>query len=446
MRMLKKQHLPWFTALVTLGAGLTYGARPAQAVISGQTATSTDTTITYGYSWSGATVARRDVFIDSNQISTSGFAIAGIGADFLLQEGTLYRFDGGTNQGAWSWVPVTSVTFSPGSPASWTINRVDIGETNPCSEASTLVFRTENAAGSTVDVSTPYTHSFTPSTTCSSLKLAVASYFAPGSADWTEVENSGTEMAFALANPNSGPGTSVNAAWTAQMQRLQGQGIAVYGYIKSRVAGVPSRARQTADYVADIDRWYIFYGQYLTGLFIDEEYNHCTSNLGPNGETNFNESQYYKNIVAYMKLSRNAYSPSAGVKIILNPGSRTEQCMFTVNNTADPTQDIIQANFETFYSQYVNWSIAAGSWELQYSRDKFWHLIHTADKAQMENAITLARGAAKHAGYVYVTDETSDAQWIGCTLNGQTYGTWNLLPGRCLGDTTYWPRMKQLTD
>jgi hypothetical protein len=445
--MLKKNRLLGYTAVLTVGAGLTYGARPALAVISGQTATNTDSTITYGYSWSGSTVARRDVFIDANQDNTNGWAISGIGADYLLQQGTLYAF-GGANQGDWKWNPVpgAAVSFNPGSPATWTINRSDIGELNPCAEASSLVFRTEDSAGNTVDISAPYVHSFTPSTTCSTLKLAVPSYFSVGGADFTEVENSGAELAFALANPSSGPGSSVSTSWTQQLQRLQSHGIAVYGYIKSRVAGVSTRARQPADYVLDIDRWYQWYGPYLTGLFIDEEYNQCTSNLGPNGETNFNEAQYYKNIVAYMKASRNAYAPSGGVKIILNPGGTTPECLFTVNNTADPTQDIIQANFETTYASYVNFTIAAGRWELQYPRDKFWHLIHTANRAEMENAIALARTAGKHAGYVSVTDETSNAQWIGCTLNGTNYGTWNLLPGRCSGDTTYWPRMKQLTD
>jgi hypothetical protein len=417
-------------------------------VISGQTATNTDSTITYGYSWSGATVARRAVFIDSNQNSGSGWPISGIGADYLLQDGRLYKFIGPT-QADWGWHEETgsTVTFSQGSPASWTINRSAIGETNLCTEASTLVFRTETSAGGTVDISAPYTHTFTPSTTCSSLKLAVPSYYDVGGADFAAVEASGTEVALALANPASGPGTSSSNGWVQQLQRLQNQGIPVYGYIKSRIGGVSTRARQPADYVLDIDRWYQWYGPYLTGLFIDEEYNQCASNLGPNGETNFNEAQYYKNIVAYMKASRDAYAPTGGIKIILNPGGTTPECLFTVNAPPDTTKDIIQANFETKYSSYVNFAIPTNGWQRNYSRNKFWHLVHTATKAEMESAIALARTDTKYAGYVSVTDETSDANWVGCYLNGtDPYGTWNLLPGRCSADTTYWPRMKQLTD
>ena len=439
--------IPWTWAwvAVSIAFGVACAARPAQAALSGQKASNSDATVTYQYSWSGSTVVRRDVFIDADQ-GPSGYGIGGIFAEYLVQDGSLYKFSG-TNSGNWAWTRLKAVTFAAGPPATWNVTRADIGENGACSESSSLVFRTENSAGNTVDISAPYTETFTPSSSCTFLKLGVASYFGLGTTDWTNLEASGSQVSFALVNPASGPGPSKSSAWAQEMQRLRSAGISVYGYIKSRQAGVGTQARVASDYVNDIDRWYIWYGQYLTGLFIDEEYPNCASNLGPNGEMNFNESQYYKNIIAYMKQSRNAYSPSGGVKIILNPGSRTQECMFRVNNTADPTQDIVQANFESTYNNYASFGIAAGSWELNYPASKFWHLVHTVTNTrQLQDVVAQARTPSKHVGNIYATDETSDQNFVGCMLNGQAYGTWNLLPGRCHGDTSYWPLLKQLTD
>jgi len=436
--------------VVLVVLGVTFQSRDAQAAITSPSATNTDTTITYSFSWTGSNVARRDAFIDADQdkSGTTGYAIGGIYAEYLLQNGVLHKFTGGTQHTLWSWDAGISVTYAPGSPVQWTFNRVDVGETNPCSEASTIVFRTEDTAGNTVDILSPYSQTFTPSSTCSPLRLGMASYFDLGTSYWTDVEQSNAEVSFVVMNPSTGPGASFNQSWADEMSRVHNAGIAIYGYIKSRQTGAGTLARQPADYVADIDRWYIWYGSYLTGLFIDEEYPNCTSNKGPNGESGFNEAQYYKNIIAYMKASRDAYQPAGGIKIILNPGSLTDECMFKVNvnnTTNDLTQDIIQANFESTLANYRTWSIPAGRWELNYPASKFWNLVHTASStADLQEAISLARTAGKHAGTVYVTDEFSDANWVGC-YNPHA-GTWNLLPGTCHSDASYWTTEKQLTD
>lgn len=416
----------------------------ARATISGQKATNNNTTLTYTYVWTG-TVASYDVFVDTDQKSTTGFTIGTIGADYLLQDDWLYRFVG-TNQSTWSWTGLKQITFWAGSPASWTVNRSDLKETNLCSEASYLIFRTEDTVGNPVDTSTRYTHTFTKDSSCTSLKLGVASYFEPFApdGDWDAVMNSGSgEVAFVIVNPDSGPGNAeMQSEWGPLLAQLKTKGIPVYGYITSRQDGTGTKARFPSQYQADINHWYDWYGSYLTGLFIDEVSSTCTSNLGPNREIGWNESQYYKNIVAYMKQAHNQYAPTGGVKIILNPGTQTEECMFTVNSAENPTLDIIQANFEASYLEYQSWK--PRGWETKYPKSQFWHLVHTASKADMEDAINRAR--SRHVGYIYVTDTTEREGWIGCTLGGVEYGTWNLLPGRCSNDTSYWSRLKQLTD
>lgn len=414
-----------------------------QATISGQKATNTGTTVTYTYAWTG-TVASHDVFVDTDQRSGTGFIIGGIGADYLLQDDWLYRFTG-TAQSIWSWSAVRQIAFRAGSPATWTVNRADLKETNLCSEASDVIFHTEDTTGNTIDMSALYRHTFTKDSSCG-LRLGVASYFEPGSADWNAVINSGSgEIAFALVNPDSGPGSTYVQHWKDLLMQLRAKGIPAYGYIKSRQSGAGSSARPIADYRADLDRWYQWYGTYLTGIFIDEEYAKCTSHKWPGGDRPeiWDEAKYYRDIVAYIKVARNTYASTGGVKIILNPGTPTEECMFTVN-TPNPTQDIIQANFETVYSSYEDWR--PGVWETKYPKSQFWHLVHTATKSEMEQAVTLAR--SRHVGHIYVTDAAADTNYVGCTLNGEVYGTWNILPGRCSGETNYayWSRLKQLTD
>src|SRR4051812_22826166 len=93
----------WTLAIVAISSafGVTYRTPTAEAAISGQTATNTDTTVSYQYSWSGSTVARRDVFIDADQ-GPSGYAIGGIFAEYLVQEGSLYKFNGASNTN-WAW-------------------------------------------------------------------------------------------------------------------------------------------------------------------------------------------------------------------------------------------------------------------------------------------------------------------------------------------------------
>ncbi|WP_432989295.1 DUF4832 domain-containing protein [Dactylosporangium sp. CA-233914] len=141
-------------ALVGVLAMVTFGAAPAHAAITGQTATNTATTVTYRYQYSGTPTWLR-VYIDTDRSAATGFATTGIGADYLLENGTLFRNAGG----GWSWTAVTAVTHtSGGGVATWTVNRADIGETATPNDAD-LVFQTE----APLDTSARYTHVYSGS-------------------------------------------------------------------------------------------------------------------------------------------------------------------------------------------------------------------------------------------------------------------------------------------
>ena len=142
------------TALAGVLATVTLNTAPAHATISGQSATNTATTVTYRYQYTGAPAYFR-VYVDVDRNAASGFATGGVGADYLLENGTLYRHLGG----GWAWTPVTTVTFSVGGGvATWTVNRADLGETATPNDAD-LVFQTE----APLDTSARYTHTYSGS-------------------------------------------------------------------------------------------------------------------------------------------------------------------------------------------------------------------------------------------------------------------------------------------
>lgn len=122
---------------------------PAHATISGQSATNDATNVHYRYQYTGAPAFLR-AYIDTDRNPGTGFATTGIGANYLLENGSLYRHLGG----GWSWAFVKSVSHSGGSgTATWTVARADLGETATPNDAD-LVFQTEPP----LDTSSKYTH------------------------------------------------------------------------------------------------------------------------------------------------------------------------------------------------------------------------------------------------------------------------------------------------
>lgn len=125
---------------------------PASATISGATATNTATTVTYRFTYTGAPQFLR-VYVDTDRNPSTGFAQAGTGADYLLENGSLYQHTGT----GWSWTLVRAVTFTnTGGVAQWTVDRADIGETATPNDAD-LIFQAE----APLETSTKYTQTYT---------------------------------------------------------------------------------------------------------------------------------------------------------------------------------------------------------------------------------------------------------------------------------------------
>lgn len=126
--------------------------------ISAPQATNDTANVYYQFTYSGTYTFYR-VYIDTDQNTTTGFTTNGIGANFLLENNTLYRYTGtGTN---WSWASVKTVTYTNASNVvRWTVARGDIGE-GATPNSADLIFQVE----APLIASAKVTHVYSGSTT-----------------------------------------------------------------------------------------------------------------------------------------------------------------------------------------------------------------------------------------------------------------------------------------
>jgi hypothetical protein len=125
--------------------------------ITGQQATNDATNVSYRFQYSGTWNWYR-VYIDTDQNSSTGFATSGIGANYLVENGNLYRHAGG----GWNWTLVKAVPYSnTNNTAAWTVARADIGET-AASEQADLIFKVVAASGDSASLP-KFTHIYTSS-------------------------------------------------------------------------------------------------------------------------------------------------------------------------------------------------------------------------------------------------------------------------------------------
>jgi hypothetical protein len=143
-------------------------------------ATSDATNVYYKIPYSGTPSWVR-VYLDTDRNAATGYSVAGIGAAYLVENGTLYRYtgSGGSN---WGWSAVKQVGYSVGNGvANVTIARSDLGspsginlitQTDPPTQTSATIAQTL-ASGTTSSTSsttspTGSTSTTSPSTTTTS--------------------------------------------------------------------------------------------------------------------------------------------------------------------------------------------------------------------------------------------------------------------------------------
>lgn len=89
-------------------------------------ATSDATNVNYKIPYSGTPTWVR-IFLDKDRNATTGFSFNGVGAEYLVENGNLFRYSG-TGGANWNWTLVKTVGYtSANGMASVTIARVDLG-------------------------------------------------------------------------------------------------------------------------------------------------------------------------------------------------------------------------------------------------------------------------------------------------------------------------------
>jgi hypothetical protein len=114
----------------------------------------------YYHTQTSPSVPWNRVFIDQDRNSTTGYPIGGIGAGYMLENGSLYQYTG--TAPAWVWTYVGSASFSTiGSDLYWSINRSDVAGASQNFQVFDLVFEADSGSAP-LRVSPVYTHHFSP--------------------------------------------------------------------------------------------------------------------------------------------------------------------------------------------------------------------------------------------------------------------------------------------
>lgn len=176
-----------------------------------------------------------------------------------------------------------------------------------------------------------------------------------------------------VVNPASGPGTQVDANYTKAIDRLQGAGCVVLGYVTTGYGKRPA-----AEVHADIDRWLKLYPR-TQGVFFDEMIYEDTD------------------AAARHQAALNGYAREAGCwPTVGNPGAETPGRYFATD-AADvivvhegndwPDEARLKGDYFGGYSDYPPFTRAV--------------LVHSLPKFDPKSLQMVRR----HARWVYVTDD-----------------------------------------
>jgi hypothetical protein len=107
--------------------------------------------------------AQKHVFIDTDSSSATGYTTGGVGADYMIENGSVYRYTG--TGSTWSWTSLGTSNMTPSTTGAtgtttWTIARSTLGETATSGETSRLVFHGRTSSGTTQYFAPPYLHVF----------------------------------------------------------------------------------------------------------------------------------------------------------------------------------------------------------------------------------------------------------------------------------------------
>jgi hypothetical protein len=354
-------------------SAFTHNYVPCSSPLFDSVTTNDGTNVYYKMSYSGSW-SLFHVFIDTDQTASTGYATGGIGADYFLENGTLYQHTGASN--SWTWTNLGAVTAynNTGSTVSWTVARSSIGETQT-NETANLFYHIQ-INGTTAQLPV-YTHVYWGGTGgggSGPTGTIVPLYSYPTSSYWSQIisaKNSHPSVpVIAVVNPNSGPGSSVDSNYTTGIANLQSAGITVIGYVHTSYG-----ARAIGDVEAEIDTWKSFYPS-ITGIFFDEMAYQTADFVS-----------YYQSLSSYAGTKGFTYT-------VGNPGAATRaEYVGTVNTIL------------VYESAGVPSSLP--SWYANYPRSNFGVIPYAVPSVDT----TFINNFKSTIGYMYMTDDNLPNPW-----------------------------------
>jgi hypothetical protein len=354
---------------------LSHAYVPCASAVNDAVTTNDASNVYYSAGYSGSWTYFQ-VFLDTDQNASTGYATGGLGADYFVENGTLYQHTGSAS--SWTWTNLGTVTYTnTGSSFGFTVPRASIGETLT-NEGTNLFYRLQSSSTS---VQLPvynevYFGSSGGSGGSGGAGTIVPLYSYPGTSPWSAIvaakKAHPTVPVVAIVNPNNGPGTSVDANYTSGIASLQAAGITVIGYVATGYAGRAESAVQ-----ADVAAWRSFYPA-VTGIFFDEMDNRAG-----------NEAFYTR---------QSSYARGQGFTYTVgNPGTDTlASYVGTVDTILIYEKDGL-GTLPTWYQSYP----ASNFGVIPYDVTSF----SSAAQSFVSNA------EADHIGYIYLTDDTMPNPW-----------------------------------
>jgi len=206
-------------------------------------------------------------------------------------------------------------------------------------------------------------------------RFAVPAYFNPlwDPAGWLHLASLGPALSFAILNPDSGPGSAADAAYSEPIAAVQTSGGRVIGYVDTGYG-----TRPDADVLRDLMRYQSWYG--LRGAFLDQV------------SSGRNHRGHYRRVAEAAR--------RAGFDFLaMNPGV-----------TPDPGYAELADVLVTFEGPWLAYrDHATADWTTGHPAERFCHLVHSTPPEELTAAQETAR--ERHVGAFYVTEQSGANPW-----------------------------------
>jgi hypothetical protein len=206
-------------------------------------------------------------------------------------------------------------------------------------------------------------------------RIVVPAYFHPidDPDGWSALTALGPNLAFAILNPDSGPGDAVDARYLDPIAAVRAAGGDIVGYVDTAYGRRPGSA-----VLRDLAAYHSWYG--LRGGFLDQV---------PTGREHL--AHYRRIITAARRMGMDVMA--------LNPGV-----------TPDPEYADLADMVITFEGPWIAYGDhVVADWTRRHPPERFGHLVHSTPHDQLASVRDGAR--ERHAGAVYATELTGANPW-----------------------------------